>query len=81
MRYVCYSFNLLFLVDKTHCCVAKGNTASIHITRKAPEIVHANLNSCTLGASYCRQNLIRGGVGIFVIKNPKYNYLVDIKYH
>jgi hypothetical protein len=43
MGYVCYSFKLLFLVEETHCYVAKGNTASIHITRKAPEIVHINL--------------------------------------
>jgi hypothetical protein len=56
-------------------------TASIHITRKAPEIVQINLNSYTLGTSYCKQKLVRGGVSNFVKKNREFNHQIDIKHH
>jgi hypothetical protein len=62
----------LFAVEKTLCYGAKGITASIHITRKATVIVHVNLNSYTVGYSYCGQKLLKGEMSIFV-KNPLFN--------
>jgi hypothetical protein len=60
-------------VEKTLCYGAKGITASIHITRKATFIVHVNLNSNTVGCSYCVQKLVKGEASIFV-KNPLFNH-------
>jgi hypothetical protein len=40
---------------------------------KTPEILQVNLENYTLGASYCRQNMAKGGVSIFVKKNLKFN--------
>jgi exonuclease III len=42
---------------------------------KAPEILQVNLENYTLGASYCRQNMAKGGVSIFVKKNIKFNQI------
>jgi hypothetical protein len=66
VKYVSYIFSFLFVVEETLCCRAKGITASIHITRKAPEIGQLNLNSYTPGGSYCKQKLVKGEVGIFI---------------
>jgi hypothetical protein len=33
---------------------------------KTPEILQVNLKNYTLGASYCRQNMAKGGLSIFV---------------
>jgi hypothetical protein len=42
---------------------------------KTPEILQVNLENYALGASYCRQNMEKGGVSIFVKKNLKFNQL------
>jgi hypothetical protein len=39
-----------------------------------------NLENYTLGASYCRENIAKGGVSIFVKKNLKFKQ-IDIKHH
>jgi hypothetical protein len=44
-------------------------------------IMRDNVHSYTLGASYCRQELVKGGMSIFVKKNSKFNHQIDIKYH
>jgi hypothetical protein len=55
------SVSSFFTVEEILCCGA----ASIHITGKAPEILQVNLNSYTLGDSYCRQKLAKGYLRAF----------------
>jgi exonuclease III len=47
---------------------------------KVPEILHVNLGNYTLGASYCRENIAKGGVSIFVKNNLKFKQ-IDIMHH
>jgi hypothetical protein len=47
---------------------------------KAPEMLQVNLENYTLGASYCRENIAKEGVSIFVNKNLKFKQ-VDITHH
>jgi hypothetical protein len=42
---------------------------------KPPEILQVNLNNHTLGASFCRINLMLGGVSIFVRNCPQFNQI------
>jgi exonuclease III len=42
---------------------------------KAPAILQVSLDNCTLGASYCQQNMAKGGVSIFIKKNLKFNQI------
>jgi hypothetical protein len=41
----------------------------------APEILRVNLESCTLGCSYCRDNMENGEVSIFVKMNLKFKQI------
>jgi hypothetical protein len=50
------------------CNGAKGITASMYTTRKAPEILQVNLNSYIVGDSYCRRKVVKGEESIFVIR-------------
>jgi hypothetical protein len=47
---------------------------------ETPEILQVNLENYTLGVSYYRQNMAKGGVSIFVKKNLKFNQL-NILHH
>jgi hypothetical protein len=47
---------------------------------KTPEILQVNLENYTVGASYCRQNMAKRGMSIFVKKNLKFNQL-NILHH
>jgi hypothetical protein len=47
---------------------------------KTPEILQVNLENYTPGGSYCRQNMAKAGVSIFVKKNLKFNQL-NILHH
>jgi hypothetical protein len=38
---------------------------------KMPQILQVNLENYTLGASYCKQNMAKRGVSIFVKKESK----------
>jgi hypothetical protein len=42
---------------------------------KLPEILQVHLNNYTLGASFCRKNLINGRVSIFVRHSLKFNQI------
>jgi hypothetical protein len=42
---------------------------------KAPEILQVKLENYTLGASYCRTNMAKGRVTIFVKKNKKFKQI------
>jgi hypothetical protein len=59
------------------------NVQSLHILcltehhMKLPEILQVNLNNYTLGASFCRKNLMHGGLSIFARNSLKFN-LTDI---
>jgi hypothetical protein len=71
----------LFVVGEILCCGAVGISASIHIIRKPLEFVQMNLNSNTVGDSYCRQKLVKEEGIIFVKTNPEHNHHIGIKYH
>jgi hypothetical protein len=45
-------------MGETLYCGAKGIATSIHITKKAPEIVQFNLNSYSVEESCCKQKLV-----------------------
>jgi hypothetical protein len=46
----------------------------------APEILQVNLENYTLGASYCRENIAKGGVSIFLKNNRKFKQ-IGITHH
>jgi hypothetical protein len=56
--YVSYSLDFLFAVEETLCCGDKGIVASIHISKKAPEIVQVYVKKYTVQDNYCRQELV-----------------------
>jgi hypothetical protein len=70
MMHVCHSFNFLFAVEEALCFGAKNIAASMHITKKASEIVQINVISGTLRDSYSKQKLVKEEESIFVKKNP-----------
>jgi hypothetical protein len=47
---------------------------------QAPDILQVNLNSYTLGSSFCRQHLTTGGVIIFVKNNIKFGYIESTQF-
>jgi hypothetical protein len=47
---------------------------------KTPQTLQVNLENYTVGASYCRQNMAKGGVSIFVKNNLKFIQL-NILHH
>jgi hypothetical protein len=49
-------------------------------SKKTPESLKVNLENYTLATSYCRQNMVRGGVSISVKNNLKFNQ-IDRMHH
>jgi hypothetical protein len=78
---VVYHQNIRGLSDKIDelSVFINNNTHTPHILRltehhmKTPKIIQVCLENYTLDASYCRQNMAKGGMSIFVKKNLKFN--------
>jgi hypothetical protein len=81
-NFVVYHQNIRGLSNKTdELSVFINNIHTPHILcltehhMKTPDILQVNLENYTQGASYCRQNMAKGGVSIFVRNNLKFNQL------